>query len=117
MQTGESVLPFNCLFYNEDDESCKIYELRPLFCRAYGAALFPSPLLMSKAYAKQGRFLLIKSKQDGRIIIRRPAPIFCFFSLVFDGEVPEKIPEISFCSDIMRLDEDEYIKKLIEITN
>jgi len=58
-------------------------------------------------------FLFLKNYSGGCVIIRRPAPIFYYFSLIFSENVPEEIPEIEFCRDLMSFDEEDYINKLI----
>lgn len=117
-------LPFPCLFFNEQDLSCSIYKVRPLICRAYGLCrsegtnpregdgIFDA-LTEGDFSGGLVSFLFLKTPRG--IIIRRPAPLFYYFSLIFGRSGYSELPEVDFCHDLLFLDEEEYKSKLITV--
>lgn len=124
-------LPFPCLFLDEGDR-CRVYAHRPLVCRTYGVAyvgglfyqkpcgkipaVFSSPaeFVDLTAYRRRfRRFLFLKC--GGQTIVRRPAPLFYYFHLLYahKNAVPDRL-DVDFCRRLSELEESEYIRTLVE---
>ena len=127
-------LPFPCLLL-DDRQCCSVYEVRPLACRLHGTAFTgpmpdekPCSLLpqiapacdwyadLSSYHERILSFFLLRC--GDRLIVRRPAPLFYYFYLIFGdagkagraGE--EDAGNIEFCRDLFALSENAYIEKL-----
>jgi Fe-S-cluster containining protein len=89
-------LPFPCVFLEGED--CAVSDVRPLLCRG-------EPYPHGFLFLEYG---------DG-FIFRRPLPLFCWFSLVFEDETMlERIDETPFFRNLLSLGEREYIERLAE---
>ncbi len=124
LKTDKITLPFSCVFYSESDGGCLIYEVRPLICRAYGIGLFEKTVpdcgragRLPDFYRRILSFLFLGNAKGGCVIIRRPAPLFYYFNMIFKNTESGKVPEIEFCRDLLCLSEEEYVKKLVETWN
>ena len=129
LKMDKIILPFPCVFYNKEKKSCSIFKVRPLMCRVYRGSRFPEfsevktcfraakhgqRYNQNAVYKKELAFLFLKDAKSGCLIIRRPAPLFYYFRLIFKEDITNDIPEIEFCSDLMQLDEGEYVEKLLD---
>ncbi len=129
LKMDEITLPFPCVFYSEGDGGCLVYEVRPLVCRAYGIGCLEetergifgkmfsgrvSSGCPPDFYKKLLSFLFFGNAKGGCVIIRRPAPLFYYFNIVFRNTDPGQLPEIEFCRDLLYLSEKDYINKLVE---
>lgn len=131
LQLDKLSLPFPCIFLDENG-CCLIYEVRPLACRIYGVGypnlredhkpcakipnVFSAPdkfVNLTKYEEELYHFLFFKYKDE--IIIRRPAPLFYFFNLVFqDIGIIGRITETDLYHDMIRCDERMYLERLVE---
>jgi Fe-S-cluster containining protein len=127
-------LPFPCIFLNSEN-CCSIYPIRPLACRVYGVGYLDllndnKPCLnISRIFSALDKFVNLTEyeekvqsflffKYGDRVVIRRPTPLFHFFSLIFKNtETIENIIGSKFYQDITGLDENSYIEELVKQDN
>lgn len=100
LRLDKETLPFDCLFL--ENGKCAIEPARPLKCRDAEGSFYGFMLL----------------RRGDTVIIRRPAPMFYYFSLVFKDENElDTIRDADFFRGITELGERAYIDRLFEKNN
>ncbi|MGM0282260.1 YkgJ family cysteine cluster protein [Enterococcus sp. AZ081] len=76
----------SCIFL--DDGRCSIYNVRPVVCRKYGTCN-TCPISKNKPVDVNSLDEVVNIVYDGRIILKRPYPLFYWFSYFLNGKYEE----------------------------
>ncbi len=131
MISTEITIPQGCIFLNERNE-CSIYEVRPLICRTHGVAYFSkdevnkicSKLIISNN--NRDRFVDLTSYEDeiisltflrwdGKLISKRPYPIFYWFCYLRENNISLKqFRKTNLYNRVSSMSENEMIDHLLK---